>query len=401
MFNSLLFSFALLGNVKAEDLSESQTSYVGATILEGNTDLTFEYAYPLNPDNDNAYAYFSGNTLYVGNEDEHGNTVDAIIEFFWFESSIDRGADFYVAIVKARSNPGRELWVPDWTNYGSSPVLSVEALCFDCGNPQGPDFAGAFRWDWAVPFDDYGIDAYGDIVFTNSYGLGGGANGEAGAEGSAMAHGEYTKDVDGSVKAEGNVQVKGYVSSEHRVQTQYQVMLYEWDVETTGTADTMAWDMYLNLEAREEYQAYHEYFLPVQVEEGQTFKIDQINVLGSFDNGMTQVTPYTMGVSLENIEISTPFWQPEPEEEFEQEETIETEDEVEESTDPVIETEEQDTATTSPFTESDNGDILTLEKSAESSETVKSCATIQTNFMHSFWMLLILLFTSTRRQNAK
>ena len=317
MISSLFLSLLLAGDAQAQDLSDSQTSYIGATMLEGNTDLTFDFATPLNPDNDNAYAYFSGNTLYAGNEDSHGNMVDAIIEFFWFESSIDRGSDFYVAIVKARSNPGRELWVEDWSNYGASPVLSVEALCFDCGNPAGPDFKGAFRWDWAVPFDDYGIDAYGDIVFTNSYGLGVGANGEAGAEGSAMVHAEYTENVQGDIKAAGNVQVKGYVSSEYRVQTQYQVMLYEWDVETIGTADTMAWDMYLNLEAREQSQAYHEYFLPVQVEEGETFIIDQINVLGSFDNGMTQVTPYTMGVTLENVEISTPFWQP-PEEEEEE-----------------------------------------------------------------------------------
>ena len=97
----------------AEDLSASETSYIGATMLEGGLDLTFDYANPLNPDNNNAYAYFSGNTLYAGNEDDHGNMVDAIIEFFWFESSIDRGSDFYVAIVKARSNPGRELWVED------------------------------------------------------------------------------------------------------------------------------------------------------------------------------------------------------------------------------------------------------------------------------------------------
>tara|TARA_Y100001973_G_C5195212_1_gene333759 strand:+ start:88 stop:1257 length:1170 start_codon:yes stop_codon:yes gene_type:complete len=363
---SLLLGLCLIGNAYGEDLSESQTSYIGATMLEGNTDLVFDFATPLNPENNNAYAYFSGNTLYVGNEDDYGNMVDAIIEFFWFESSIDRGSDFYVAIIKARSNPGRELWVEDWTNYGSSPVLSVEALCFACGNSTGPDFSGAFRWDWAVPFDDYGIDAYGEIVFTNSYGLGASANGEAGAEGSAMAHGEYTENVEGDIKAAGDIQVKGYVNSDYRVQTQYQVMLYEWDVETTGTADTMAWDMYLNLEAREQYQAYHEYFLPVQVEEGQTFIIDQINVLGSFDNGMTQVTPYTMGVSLENIEISAPFWEP-PEEEEQIPEPSEEEEEISQPEDE-------------PQPEVDTGNqhenMPQLEEDSSESIPVKSCQTV-------------------------
>jgi len=385
-------SLCLITQSHAEDLSESQTSYIGATMLEGNTDLSFDYAYPLNPDNNNAYAYFSGNTLYVGNEDDHGNMVDAIIEFFWFESSIDRGSDFYVAIVKARSNPGRELWVEDWTNFGASPVLSVEALCFACGSPTGPDFNGAFRWDWAIPFDDYGIDAYGEIVFTNSYGIGGGADGEAGAEGSAMAHGEYTENVDGDISAAGNVQVKGYVSSDYRVQTQYQVSLYEWDVETTGTADTMAWDMYLNLEAREEYQAYHEYFLPVQVEAGETFIIDQINVLGSFDNGMTQVTPYTMGVSIENIEISAPFWQPDEEEEAPTEE--EEEEVTEPEAEPDVEPESYDTAADEDFTEAE--ETLTMGNPVKS-----GCQVVEFNsYNYLAYILMILLgpLVSSRRR---
>jgi len=389
LLNNLLLSLCLIDMSHAEDLSASETSYIGATMLEGNSDISFGFANPINPDNNNAYAYFSGNTLYTGNEDEHGNMVDAIIEFFWFESSIDRGSDFYVAIVKARSNPGRELWVEDWTNYGVSPVLSVEALCFACGSPSGPDFNGAFRWDWAVPFDDYGISSYGEIVFTNSYGLGGGANGEAGAEGAAMAHGEYTENVEGDINAAGNVQVKGYVSSDYRVQTQYQIMLYEWDVETTGTADTMAWDMYLNLEARETYQAYHEYFLPVQVEEGETFIIDQINVLGSFDNSITQLTPYTMGVTLENIEISAPFWQPAEEEETPIEEV---EEEVEEVTEPEA-TAETDTGSQSealPRLEED-------EKEAQ--EPVKSCNTTSKNInAHNYlWCFFLGIIVYTRR----
>ena len=388
MLNNTLLSLFLLGTVNAEDLSSSQTSYIGATMLEGNIDISFDSAYPLTVTNDNAYAYFSGNTLYMGNEDDDGNMVDAIIEFFWFESSIDRGSDFYVAIVKARANPGRELWVEDWTNYGASPVLSVEALCFSCGNPTGPDFSGAFRWDWAVPFDDYGINAYGDIVFTNSYGLGGGADGEAGAEGSAMAHGEYTENIEGDVKAAGSVQVKGYVNSEYRVQTQYQVMLYEWDVETTGTADMIAWDMYLNLEAREEYQAYHEYFLPVQVEEGETFIIDQLNVLGSFDNGITQVTPYTMGVSLENIMISTPFWEPDV---IEEEETEEIESEEEGTAEPADEMEVIETDT-------GGGELPQLDPGI--SEPVKSCQTISNvkidSRSHVGFVFFLLLIWSRR-----
>ena len=383
MFNGILIGLGLINSAMGEEISESQTSYIGATMLEGNADFTFDIAYPLNPGNYNEYAYFSGNTLYVGNEDEHGNMVDAIIEFFWFESSIDRGSDFYVAIVKARSNPGRELWVEDWTNFGASPVLSVEALCLACGSQTGPDFNGAFRWDWAVPFDDYGIDSYGEVVFTNSYGVGSGADGAAGAEGSAMAHGEYTENVDGDISASGNVQVKGYVSSDYRVQTQYQVSLYEWNVETTGTADTMAWDMYLNLSAREEYQAYHEYFLPVQVAEGETFIIDTINVLGSFDNGITQVTPYVMGVSIENIEISAPFWQP-----------VDEEEPVEEETEEVSEPETQHEPDLGVDTASTCANEQEVDQVSDATGPIKSGCHVVKNRSYDYFSHIFILFSA-------
>ncbi len=83
----------------AESLSDAETSYSGATILVGNEDAWFETYTPGPMTRDGKYeqteyAFWSGNTLYVGSEDEHGNQVDAIVEFFWFESSIDRGSDF-------------------------------------------------------------------------------------------------------------------------------------------------------------------------------------------------------------------------------------------------------------------------------------------------------------------
>ena len=90
-----------------------------------------------------------------------------------------------------------------------------------------------------------------------------------------MSHGSYQLDEDGNTQASGDIQVKGYVGSEYRVQTQYEVTLYEWDVFVDGRANLMAWDMYLNLGVRDSQSAYHEYFLAIQVEEGETFRIDQ------------------------------------------------------------------------------------------------------------------------------
>ena len=125
-----------------------------------------------------------------------------------------------------------------------------------------------------------------------------------------MAHGEYQMNEDGEMKAEGSVQVKGYHSSEYSVQTQYEVTLYEWDVFVDGRADLMAWDMYLNLGARETQSAYHEYFLAVQVESGQPFTIDQFNFISNFDTGWYDPFRHELGISLEGMTISQPYYEP-------------------------------------------------------------------------------------------
>lgn len=305
----------LMGTAQAE-LSVPETSYIGAIMLEGNVDVTFAGYNAIDGEDDEAYTYFNGNSLYIGQEDDDGNRIDAIVEFFWFESSIDRGSDFYVAVIKARSNPSNsgELWTTDWNDWaiGNYPVLSVEAYT-DVTRE-----SGSFRWDWSLPFDSYGIDAYGQITLGNQYGIGGG--GSAGAEGAAMtavAIPEGTNingvPVEGGANINADVQVKGYLNSEYKVQTQYNVTLYEWDVDVTGGADTMAWDMYLNLEERAESSAYHEYYLAIQVDNGETFMLDNINILGNFDTSWwNPLSRKELGVSLSGIEISAPFYNPEP-----------------------------------------------------------------------------------------
>ena len=298
----------------AEDLSTSETSYTGATILEGDWDVTFNGFEPISDSDETfPYAFFEGNTLYVGNSDIYDNTIDAIVEFFWFQSSIDRGTDFYVAVIKTRATPGHDcyyapwdwargaqckLWADEWSDWGEHPVLSIEAMT----NVEREQ--GAFRWDWSIPFESYGIDAYGQVTFQNMYGIG------SASEGAAMAHGEYQLNEDGDVKAEGSVQVKGYHSSEYSVQTQYEVTLYEWDVFVDGRADLMAWDMYLNLGARETQSAYHEYFLAVQVAEGEQFTMDNLNFIANFDTGWYDPFQHELGISLEGMTIGQPYWEP-------------------------------------------------------------------------------------------
>lgn len=377
----------------ADSLNAPETSYTGATILEGDLDVTFGNVY--NQDYEpspEAYAFFEGNTLYAGNSDDYGNSIDSIVEFFWFQSSIDRGSDFYVAVVKVRATPGRdcpiwlgldtdcELWADDLADWGEHPVVSVEAIT-DISREQG-----AFRWDWAVPFENYGIDAYGQVSFTNQYGIG------ANAEGSVMAHGEIPLDETGTVIAAGNVQAKGYFNPSFMVQTQYDVTLYEWDVYVNGRADLMAWDTYLNLGERANQSAYYEYFLPIQVEVGHMFMMDQFNFIANFDTGNFNPFVHELGLSISNLEITTPFYDPEEEEEEEAPEPSSEPSEEEVVQEP---SEELEPSYEEPEP-SDNTDQLELDD--EPSEPIKSCASTSSNAPSNLIFLFLVGMISFRRR---
>lgn len=380
-----LLAALMLGTAHANDISATETTYDGAVILSGDYDVTFASATNGNYESDpNVYAYFEGNTLYAGNEDEHRNTIDAIVEFFWFESSINRASDFYVAVIKVRANPNEnaqgvftdcELWTNGWGDFGDAPVVSVEAFT-DTSREQG-----AFRWDWASPFEDYGIDAYSQITFQNSYGIG------ANAEGSAMTGLSIPEDtnINGMpVQGDANVQVKGYVNPSYKVQTQYDVTLWEWDVFVHGTPAIMAWDMYLNLDARADRAAYQEYFLPIQVEIGEPFMMDELTFATNFDTSDFNPFPQEVAVSLQNLVISLPYYEPE--------ETIdEPSDEPEEE---IIDTQE-DTGTEDL---EDTGVILdanedNIDDTNLVTEPISSCSTFSASssilMVFASWLIVI------------
>jgi hypothetical protein len=386
MFLSLLLGASL---ALGEGLGVPETSYTGASILNGDTDVVFNDVLNIEYETDpNTYAFFEGNTLYVGNSDDYGNSVDSIIEFFWFQSSINRESDFYVAVMKVRATPGRdcpfwlsldsdcELWSDDWFDIGEYPVVSVEAVT-DVSREQG-----AFRWDWAVPFENYGIDAYGQVSISNQYGIG------MNAEGSVMAHGEIPLDESGSMQAAGDVQVKGFLNPSYMVQTQYDITLWEWDVYVNGRADLMAWDAYLNLGARADQSAYYEYFLPIQVEIGETFLMDELNFLATFDTGSINPFAHQLGLSVQNVEISLPYWE-EPEDE---EEPIEPSSEPSEEE---IEEPEEDSAVIEPSEEQIEEPSYDEMPALDEGTPVKSgCSAIDGGFssISFFTTWLIVLF---------
>ena len=76
---SLLF---LLGCpvAMADPLTDPETSYYGASILEGDSEVMFDEVLNLDQELDpDTYAFFEGSTLYVGNSDDYGNSIDGII----------------------------------------------------------------------------------------------------------------------------------------------------------------------------------------------------------------------------------------------------------------------------------------------------------------------------------
>ena len=262
------------GTTTYTDVSEAETSFKGAVMLQAGIDVTFgEVTSGILEDDDNyRYAFFSGNTLYAGVEDIHGNTTDMIIEFFWFESSIERGSDFWVAVVKARTTPnleeGWKLMVED------EPVLSLHAETFnDMGN-------AGFRWDWSLPFESYGWDAYGSVTMESAYGL------NTNAEGASMVAFEYKNREDaagGSVTEEvaTAVQSKGYMNEAFQIQTKYQITLWRWEMMVQGTPSDMDWDLYLDSWDRQDQNAYHEYMLVMQADEGKGFDLERIELSGN------------------------------------------------------------------------------------------------------------------------
>lgn len=278
-------------------VSDAETSFKGAIMLKGDIDVSFgELTSGMLEDDENfRYAFFSGNTLYAGVEDRYGNTSDMIVEFFWFESSIDRGSDFWVAVVKARTTPNLE---EGWRlEVEEEPVLSLHAETYNELENSG------FRWDWSLPFESYGWDAYGSVTMESSYGL------NTNAEGAAMVAYEQKESAEGvTEEVAATVQAKGYMNDSFQIQTKYQITLWRWEMMVQGTPSDMDWDLYLDSWDRQEQNAYHEFMIVMQADEDHGFSLERLELSGN----VTDPRWYwwdshsTMSLALHDIHLSRP-----------------------------------------------------------------------------------------------
>ena len=294
-------------NSSATGISDAETSFKGAIMLKGDIDVTIGEvtAGVLEDDENYRYAFFSGNTLYAGVEDRHGNTTDMIAEFFWFESSIDRGSDFWVAVVKARTTPNLE---EGWRlEVADNPVLSLHAETYNDMENAG------FRWDWSIPFESYGWDSYGSVTMESSYGL------NTNAEGAAMVAYEQKieegSDTEGTVTEEiaATVQAKGYMNDSFQIQTKYQITLWRWEMMVQGTPSDLDWDLYLDSWDRQEQNAYHEFMIVMQADEDKGFNLERLELSGTATDPRWYWwdTDSTMSIAVNDIQISRPDIDPE------------------------------------------------------------------------------------------
>ena len=288
-------------------VSDAETSFKGAVMLQGDIDVSFGEvtAGVLEDDENYRYAFFSGNTLYAGVEDRHGNTTDMIAEFFWFESSIDRGSDFWVAVVKARTTPNLE---EGWRlEVADNPVLSLHAETYNDMENSG------FRWDWSIPFESYGWDSYGSVTMASSYGL------NTNAEGAAMVAYEQRieegSDTEGTVTEEvaATVQAKGYMNDSFQIQTKYQITLWRWEMMVQGTPSDLDWDLYLDSWDRQEQNAYHEFMVVMQADEDKGFNLERLELSGNTTDPRWYWwdSDSTMSIAVNDIQISRPDIDPE------------------------------------------------------------------------------------------
>jgi hypothetical protein len=265
-------------NPEGSDLSLSQTSYLGARLLKGddNVKIGSIAAGPYNDAGSQRYVQWQGDTMFAGVKNtETGNKVDLVAEWYWFESSIPRNADFYVGVIKVKSSPNP---VDDWylkeeNGWWGNMMWPDDVVQLLEVNMDPSGEFGAIRWDWCVPFDSYKWEPMKTIEVASSYSAGFEVEG-------GFTEGGILKDL----TDKSNIQAKGYVSGKHSVSTKYTITLYKWQVLVSSGADNIQWQMRILNGGNNEDSGYHEYFLVIQAEKGTQVWIPEIIIAANFKN---------------------------------------------------------------------------------------------------------------------
>lgn len=277
-------------------ISSTETSFIGARILHQGQEISGGLSQVgIYEDASQIYGFWQGDSLFFGAENpDTGNTIDGVAEFFWFESSIPKSSDFYVVVVKLKSSPNvvddwqlaqEDSWLGEFM-YDIKPCQHFEAVMEEGGS------AGAIRWDWSVPFQNYKWEPIKTIQMEQAYSAGYDVSAGAGADidpvgvaaslaGAEFKEGGFLKDINSNV----NIQSKGYINNSYKVSSQYTVTLYKWEMVVLGGADNMAWNLIISKDgSTANDSAYHEYFMVIQAPQGQQVHMKDLHIGASFRN---------------------------------------------------------------------------------------------------------------------
>ena len=272
---------------RQDDLSANNTAFRGAKLLERGSQAYARDVKALGKDQE-ASMFWSGDTLNLEvRSKKTGNRMAMKIEFFWFEAGLERGSDFYVAIIRGNSSPNLG---NGCTSLGKGAwSLGVDELAqyIDVKSNQSGQ-GGAVRWDWSIPFQTYRWEPKQDIKIEQHYALNADATASGSAQGSA---GMKTKD---GKEIQGKGSIKGNAGAEasHKVSTSYSVTLYRWEMKVSSGPSGIKWGIKPLDPKKATDNAYHEYYLALQSESrGQPVVIPEIEFGGNFNCSRWSVLP--------------------------------------------------------------------------------------------------------------
>ena len=104
------------------------------------------------------------------------------------------------------------------------------------------------------------------------------------------------------------VQAKGYMNDSFQIQTKYQVTLWRWEMMVQGTPADMDWDLYLDSWDRQDQNAYHEYMMVMQADEGKGFSLERLELSGTTTDPRWYWwdSDSTMSIAINDIQINRP-----------------------------------------------------------------------------------------------
>ncbi len=311
----------------ATALAEAETSYRGALMLRGGESFDDDEVDVVMGDvtvgvegdaeKMRITGRFVGNTLMAEAKDDDGNTIALIAEFYWFESSIPRGSDFFVGVVKAINSPNRaEKWVLEHSADGPTDFIRPDrGAVLKLTADTNPDLTfGGFRADWSIPFHDVHIDKVGEVAMSATYGVG--AKGEGSAEYAyAATYADPTKcaeymgqQTEYGCELGAGSQVKGNFDLNYTVSTNYEIPLYTWDLYSNLSPSTLQWTMFLRNKTAEFNKAYREYFISMQTPSEEVFQIDRLELEGHYKRKVTLFPDErrVLSVAINNIKFRRP-----------------------------------------------------------------------------------------------